>query len=115
MRSNWLARERGDCRHLRAEQAPLRLQRWIRPADVQSARRHLEIGGQHRLHTRRIAVDGCGTLDGLGDRLEADPAAGETRQREAEQAEVEIILQRRRVDDRHHRSGKDLLALVRQG
>ena len=55
------------------------------------------------------------TLDGLGDRLEADPAARVARQREAEEAEVEILLHVAGIEHRDHRGGEDLLALVRQG
>ena len=44
----------------------------------------------------RIDVDRGRAFDRLGDRLEADPAAGKARQREAEQAEIEIFLHRRR-------------------
>ena len=78
------AREGGDRRHLRPVQPPLLLQRRIGPADAEAARRHLEIGRQHDLDARGIDVDRGRTLDRLGDRLEADPAAGVARQREAQ-------------------------------
>ncbi len=63
---------------------------------------------------RGIAIDRRGTLDGFADRLEADPAAGIARQREAIDAEIEIVLEGRRIDDRHQCRRKHLLALVRQ-
>src|SRR5204862_377086 len=53
-------------------------------------------------------------FDGFRDRLEADPAAGEARQRKTENPKIEIILQRRRIDHRHQRRGEHLLALMRQ-
>ena len=42
------AGEGGDRRHLRPVQPPLLLERRVGPADVQPARRHLEIGRQRR-------------------------------------------------------------------
>ncbi len=106
--------EGANRRHFRTEQPPFLLERRIGPADVQSARRHLEIGRQYDLDPRRIAIDRGRALDRLADRLEADPAAGIARQRKAVDPEIEIVLQRRRVDDRDQRRGEHLLALMRQ-
>jgi len=96
-------------------QAALLRHRRIRPAHPQPVRRQRKIIGRHDLHPRWIAVDRCRAFDGFGDCLEADPAAGVARQRKAEDAEIEIILQRCRIEDRHHRCGEYLFALVRQG
>ncbi len=109
------AGEGGDRRHLRTEQPTLRLHRRIGPADVEPVRRHLEIGRNHDSDARRVAVDRSGAFHRLRDRLEADPATRVARQREAEDAEVEIILQGGWVDDRHQRCGHYLFALMRQG
>ena len=100
--------------HFRTEQPPLLLHRRIGPADVEAIRRHLEIGRPHHLDPGRIAQNRSRALDRFADRLEADPAAGITRQRKAIEAEIEVILQRRRVEDRHQRGREHLLALVRQ-
>ncbi len=107
-------RECRNRRHLRAVQPPLLFERRIGPSDAKATRRHFEIRWQHHLHARGIAVDRSGTFDGLGDRLEADPAAGEARKRKTIDPEIQIILQRCRVQDRHQCRGKHLLALVRQ-
>ena len=56
-----------------------------------------------------------GAVDGFARRLERHPAAGKPRQRETEQPEIEIILDRRRIEDRHHRRLKGLLALISGG
>ena len=113
-RSGWRARRpRPPASSGRAAAAPAPAarsgQRMRKPA-----RRHLEIVGHDDLDAIGIADDRGRAFDGLGDRLEADPAAGVARQRKAQNAEIEIILQRRRIDHRHHRRGEHLLALMRQ-
>ena len=75
----------------------------------------LEVGRHHDLDALGIDPHRGAAFHGLGDRLEADPAARVARHREAQDAEVEIFLDRRRIDDRDHRRGEHLLALVRQG
>ncbi len=99
-------------RHLRAVKARLLRQRRVRPADAQAARRQREIAGQGDRHAMRIGFDRGRAFDGFGDRLHADPAAGVTRQREAEQTEIEIVLHAGRVKERHHRGAKDVFALM---
>ena len=108
------AREGRDRLHLRAVQPPLLLHRRIGPANGEAARRHFEIVGHDDLDAIGIADDRGRAFDRLRNRLEADPAAGEARQRKAQNAEIEIILQRRRIDHRHQRGGKHLLALMRE-
>ncbi len=53
-------------------------------------------------------------LDGFRDRLETDPAPGETRHRPAEQAHVENVLHTGRIQHRHHRRDELELRAVRQ-
>ena len=106
------ARERRHRLHLRAVQPPLLLHRRIRPADRKPARRHFEIIGHDDLDAIGIADDRGRAFDGLRNRLEADPATRVARQRKAQNAEIEIILQRRRIDHRHQCGGEHLLALM---
>jgi hypothetical protein len=101
-------------RHLRAVQALFRLERRIGIANAEAAWRQLEIRRHHDLDALGIDPHRRATFDGLGDRLEADPAAGVARQRKAQHAEVEIFLDGRGIDDRDHRRRENLLALVRQ-
>ena len=102
-----------------AVQAALLLDRPIhaaaRPADVQPARRHFEIARHRHRDALRIDVDRRGAVDRFARRLERHPASGKPRQRETEQAEIEIILDRRRIEHRHHRRLERLLALIRGG
>ena len=98
--------------HLRAVQPALLIQRRIGPADAKAARRHFEIVGHDDLDAIGIADDRSRALDRLRNRLEADPATGITRQRKAENAEIEIVLQRRGIDDRHQGRGEHLFALM---
>ena len=74
------------------------LERVYGPADVEAARRHLEILGERDLDAMRIDIDRGRAFDRLGDRLESDPAAGEARQREAIEAEIEKVLHRRGIE-----------------
>ena len=96
-------------------QAHFLVERRVRPADVEAAGGHREIGRDHDVERERVHVDRGRRLDRLGDRLEADPAAGVTRHRPAQQAHVEDVLHARRVQDRDHRAGEFALAAVRQG
>src|SRR5690606_33659912 len=96
-------------------QAHLLLQRRIRPADVESARRQFEVFRQHDPACERIHVDGGRGLHRLGNGLEADPAAGVTAHRPAHQAQVEDVLHACRIEHRHHRADELVLAAMRQG
>jgi hypothetical protein len=109
------AHERLDRRHLGSVQAPLLLHRRIGIADPQPARRQLEVGRQDDPGPLGIDPHRRARLHRLRDRLEADPAARVARQREAQDAEVQVLLDSRRIDHGNHRGGKDLLALMRQG
>ena len=84
-------------------------------AHIEAARRHLEIVWQVDLQT--VGIDrhrGC-TLDHLGDRLEADPAARIARHGPAEQPEIEDVLDMRGVEQRRHHRSEHVVGLVRQG
>ena len=59
--------------------------------------------------------DGGGLLGGLGGGLERGPEAAVARQREAGEAEIQDVLHRGRVEDRHHHAFEDVLGLVRIG
>ena len=98
-------------------QAHLLVQRRIRPADVEAACGHLEFGiaRQHDLHGERIDIHRGRGFHRFRDGLEADPAAGEARHREPEQAHVEDVLHAGRIEHRHHRADEFVLAAVRQG
>src|SRR5262249_38910819 len=85
-----------------------------RASECWAAGRHLEIFGEDDLDTVRVAFDRGPAFDRLADGLEADPAAGEARQREPIETEVEIVLQRRRIDHGDQRCREYLLALVGQ-
>ena len=56
----------------------------VGPAQIEAARRHLEIGGDDEGLHLVGKVDLGGGLDGLGDHLHADPAAGIARHRDSQ-------------------------------
>ena len=56
-----------------------------------------------------------GLLGGLGGGLQRDPKAGEARQRDAGEAEVEDVLHRGRVQHRDEHALEHVLGLVRIG
>ena len=68
------------------------LERLVGPADIEPARRHLEIVGQDDLDPLRIDLDRGRAVDRLGDGLEGDPAARIARHRPAIEAEIEDLL-----------------------
>ncbi len=97
------------------EQTRLLLEKSVRPADVEAARRHGEVGRHDDLHALRIDLHHGARLDHVGHALECHPAAGETRHGEPVQAEIEIFLDARGVEHRDAAGLEDVLALVRQG
>ncbi|MCW0416852.1 hypothetical protein NB689_002606 [Xanthomonas sacchari] len=101
--------------HRVAMQAHFLVQRRIRPADVEAARRQVEILRQHDLPRERIHLHRGRGLHRLGDGLEADPAPGVAAHRPAEQAHVEDVLHPGRIEHRHHRADELVLRAVRQG
>ena len=94
------------------EQALLHCQRQVYPADPQPRLRSSVVFGQHDLHALRVDRNGARAVDRIGRALEADPAAGVAREREAVQAEIQVVLEMRRVQDRHPAVNEPLLALV---
>jgi len=95
-------------------QAELLLERRVRPADVEAARRHLEIGREDEADARRIDEDRSGAVDRLGDRLQGDPAARIARHRPAIEAEIEDVLDPGRVEHRDRGVHEGVFGLVRQ-
>src|SRR5204862_148609 len=81
------AHEGAHRRRLRPVQALLGLERRIGSADAEPARRQLEVGRHHDLQALGIDPHRGARFDGLGDRLEADPAARVARQGETQDAE----------------------------
>ena len=86
----------------------------IGPADRQPRGRQREIVGDDDPDVARVGVDRCRALDGVGDALEADPAARVAAHRETVQPEVENVLHRRWIEHRHHRRRELVVGLVRQ-
>ncbi len=91
------------------------VERLVGPADIEPARRHLEILGQHDPGSRRSDIDRGRAVDGFGDGLEGDPAAGIARHRPAIQAEIEDFLHPRRVEHRDAGVHEGVFGLMRQG
>ena len=96
-------------------QAHFLIQRRIRPADVQAARRHFEVVRRDDLQRQWIHVDRRGGFHGFGDGLEADPATGIARHRKTNEAHVEDVLHAGRVEHRHQRGLEFAFAAVGQG
>ena len=92
----------------------LGLQEAVRPADRQPVGRQREVVRDDDLDAVGIDRHRRRAFDGVGDALEADPAAGVAAHRPAVQAEVDDLLHRRRIQHRHHRRGELVIGLVRQ-
>ena len=93
--------------------APLDVERQVRPADRETARRHLEVARRHDLHALRADLDRARAVDRVGEALHRDPRAREAREREAVQAEVEVLLHARRIEDGDRAVDQRRFALVR--
>ena len=72
-----------------------------------------EVLGQPHAHALGADLDGGRAVDGVGEALEADPAARVARERAAVEAEVEVLLHARRVQHRDAAVDQRVLALVR--
>jgi hypothetical protein len=90
-------------------------ERRVRPADVQAARRHRKVLGQHDAHALRVELDRGRGLDDLLDRFHRRPHAGEAAHRQGVQAEVEDLLHAGRKEHRKAAGLEDVVALVRGG
>ncbi len=110
------ARERLRGLHRVHVQAHFLVERRIRPADVEAARRDRElvVARQHDPQRERIDVHRRRGFHRFGDRLEADPTPRVTRHRPAEQAHLEDVLHAGRVQHRHQRGDELALGAVRQ-
>ena len=91
------------------------IERRVGPADVEPARRHLEIGWRRNFEPVRIDGDGSGAVDRLGHRLEGDPASGIPAHRPAVEAEIEEFLHSGRIQHRNEGVHEGVFALMREG
>ncbi len=110
-------RVRARERERRAQLVPLEtvllIVRRIGPADVEPARRHVE-DRRHDAHLLRQQLERLRRVGRLLGDLEADPAAAETRQREAVEAELDDLAHVGRVEHRDQRVDEVVFALMRQ-
>ena len=86
--------------------------RCVGPANMHAALGHLEVLRRNDVQSLRIDRDRGRALDGVGDGLGSDPAAGVARQRPAVEAEVQVVLHVGRVQDRYAAVDQRMLALV---
>ncbi len=106
---------KGQCRiELVFVQPVFLFERLVGPADVEAARRHLEILRQHDVGAFRRDVDRGRAVDRLGDRLERDPAPRIARHRPAIEAEIEDILDAGRVKHRNGSVHERIFGLMRE-
>ncbi len=109
------ARERDRGKALVVLQAPVLVVAVVGPAQVEPARRHLEIGGDDEgLHFVGEVDLGRG-LHGLGDHLHADPAAGVARHRDAQQPHLDHFVDAGGIEIRHQRRDEGMVGLMRHG
>jgi uncharacterized protein (TIGR00369 family) len=99
-------------RQLVAREPHLVALRVEREPRVHAAGRDLGALGLADPQPRRVDLDRRGRLDRLVDALEPDPHAGAARQREAVQAEVEVLLDARRIEHRDAVRRERLFALM---
>ena len=98
---------------LMVHQAGFLFQRRVRPADVQAARRHVEIFGQVDMHTVGVDRHDAGRLHHLLDGLEPCPQAREATQGQPVQAQVQNLLHIAGKEHRQPAGFEDVVALVR--
>ena len=101
------------CVELVFEQPFLLIERRVRPADVEPARRQPRAVGGRDGDAVRVHRDDGRTVHRLGDADEADPEPGVARERPAVQAIVQELLHAGRVEHRHGGAHEVELALVR--
>ena len=87
----------------------------VRPAQVEPARRHLEIGRDDEGRHLVGEVDLGGGLHRLGDHLHADPAAGVARHRDTQQAHLDHFMDAGRIEIGHQRRDEGVVRLMRHG
>ena len=91
----------------------LLLQRMGGAADVEPARRHVDLG-IFEPQAGRVTMDRGGRFDVVLDALHRRPQAGKARQGETRQAVVEDLLHAGRIEDRDHRVDEGEFRLVRR-
>ena len=87
----------------------------VGPAQIEAARRHLEIGGNDEGLHLVGKVDLGGGLHRLGDHLHADPAAGIARHRDPQQAHLDHFVDAGGIEIGHQRGDEGVVGLMRHG
>ena len=87
----------------------------VRPAQIETARRHLEIGRNDKRCHLVVEIDFRRGFDRLGDDLHTDPAAGIARHRNTEQPHLDHLVDARWIKIRHQRRDKRMVGLMRYG
>ncbi len=96
-------------------QTPVLIVAIVGPAQVESARRHLEIGrNDEGLHLVG-KVDLRRGLHRLGDHLHADPASAVARHRDPEQPHLDHLVDAGGIEIGHQRGDKGVVRLMRHG
>src|SRR6266849_6684159 len=94
-------------------QAQVLLVAIIGPAQVETTRRHLEIGRDDEGLHLVGEIDLGGGLHCLGNHLHADPASGIARHRDAEQAHLDHFVDAGGIEIGHQRGDKGMIGLMR--
>ena len=108
----------GECEdrgELLLEEALLVGDRLVLDVDVEAALGKLEVGRLGEPEAVGVDEHRGRALHRVRDRLEPHPAAGPAARREAEEAEVEVLLDRGGIEDRHEGGDERLLRLVGHG
>ena len=87
----------------------------IGPAQIEAARRHLEIGRNNEGLHLVGEIDLGGGLHRLGDHLHADPAAGIARHRDPQQAHLDHFMDAGGIEIGHQRGDEGVVRLMRHG
>ncbi len=87
----------------------------VRPAQVQSIRRQLEIRRDDEGRHLVGQIDLGGGLHRFGDHLHADPAAGIARHRNAEQSHLDHFMDAGGIEIGHQRRDEGMVGLMRHG
>ncbi len=110
----------GACKRDRSKalvvlQAAVLVEAVVRPAQVEAARRHLEIGRDDERRHLVGEVDFRRGLDRLGDHLHADPASAVARHRYPQQAHLDHFMDAGGVEIGHQRRDEGMVRLMRDG
>ena len=96
-------------------QAAVLLVAVVGPAQIEPARRHLEIGRDDEGFHLVGEIDLRRGLHGLGDHLHADPAAGVARHRDTQQAHLDHFVDAGGIEIGHQRRDEGVVGLMRHG